>query len=279
MAFWEYRKAAPGWTTRQLRLYLDDHAVGEYQLLDVRQPAEYRQTHIPGATLIPLGELDWRLYELDRGKPIIVYCASGVRSRAAASLLLRAGFAEVYSLEGGLDAWQGLTAAGTPNLGYFFMARNAAEGLALAWLLEEGARAFYLTLAERAENEPSLSGLFRELAEVEPAHQQTLVALCRTVTGQDAGAAFPYELLPEPPPEALLESGITLAEALHWSEGKDVHEILELALALETNAYDRYLRMYEEATQEESRNIFRCLAEEEKRHLRRLGEQLDRLLE
>jgi sulfur-carrier protein adenylyltransferase/sulfurtransferase len=277
MAFWD-RKGAPGWTTRQLRLYLDEHAAGEYQLVDVRQPAEYRQEHIPGAALIPLGELDWRLYELDRRKPVIVYCASGVRSRAAAAVLMRAGFAEVYNLEGGMGAWQGLTAAGIPNLGYFFMARTAAEGLALAWLLEEGARTFYLTLAQRSD-EPSISELFHELVGAELSHQQTLVSLCPTVTGQAAGADFPYDLLPEPPSETLLESGVTLEEALCWCEGKHPHEILELALALETNAYDRYLRMCEEATQEEARSVFHRLAEAEKRHLHRLGEQLDRLLE
>jgi sulfur-carrier protein adenylyltransferase/sulfurtransferase len=278
VAFWHYRKGAPGWPPRQLRLYLEEHAVGEYQLVDVRQPAEYRQGHIPGAALIPLGELDWRLYELDRGKPVIVYCATGVRSRAAASVLMRAKFAEVYNLEGGMDAWQGLTAAGIPDLGYFFMARTAAEGLALAWLLEEGARAFYLRLAQSAD-EPPISELFLELVSAEEVHQQTLLALCPSITGQAAGAGFPYDLLPEPPPEALLESGVTLQEALRWAEGKDPHEILELALALETNAYDRYLRMYEEATQEETRSIFHSLAEEEKGHLQRLGACLDRLLE
>jgi rhodanese-related sulfurtransferase/rubrerythrin len=277
MGFWAYRKGAPGWTAQQLGSYLDEHSAGEYQLIDVRQPSEYRQEHIPGAALIPLGELDWRLYELDRGKPVFIYCTSGVRSQAAASVLVRAGFAEVYNLEGGMDAWQGLTAAGGPNLGYFFMARNAAESLALAWLLEEGARAFYLALAQRSD-EPSVSELFRELVGAELFHQQTLVALCPTITGQPAGDDFPYDLVPEPLPEKLLESGVTLEEALRWCEGKHPHEILEFALALETNAYDRYLRMCEEATQEEARSVFRTLAEEEKRHLRRLGEQLDQLL-
>jgi sulfur-carrier protein adenylyltransferase/sulfurtransferase len=73
MAIWDYIKRVPGWTPEQLRRYLDEHGAGDYQLVDVRQPAEYRQQHLPGAALIPLGELDWRLHELDRGKPAIAY--------------------------------------------------------------------------------------------------------------------------------------------------------------------------------------------------------------
>jgi sulfur-carrier protein adenylyltransferase/sulfurtransferase len=201
-----------------------------------------------------------------------------MRSRAAASVLLRAGFRQVYSLEGGIHAWQGLTAEGTPNLGYFFMARTPAESLALAWLLEEGSRLFYQTIAERLA-EPQTRELFGDLVAAESNHQQTLASLAPALIGQPAGADFPYDLLPERPPEMLLESGVTLEEALRWSEGKSPHEILDLALALETNAYDRYLRMLEEASQEETRSIFDALAEEEKHHLRRLSAQLDRLLQ
>ena len=46
---------------------------GEVCLLDVRQPSEYQSGHMPGAKLIPVGELDGRLSELDKDKPIIVY--------------------------------------------------------------------------------------------------------------------------------------------------------------------------------------------------------------
>ncbi len=55
------------------RTYIKKHSAGEYQLLDVRQPKEYEQHHIPGARLIPIAELPGRLDELDRGKPLIVY--------------------------------------------------------------------------------------------------------------------------------------------------------------------------------------------------------------
>lgn len=74
------------------------------QLVDVRSESEFRGGAIPGAKNIPVQSLSRRLGELDRQKPIVVYCASGMRSASAASLLKRSGFAEVHDL-GPASAW------------------------------------------------------------------------------------------------------------------------------------------------------------------------------
>ncbi len=63
-------------------------------LLDVRQPEEYRSGHIPGAKLIPLGELHTRLKELPKNQEIIVVCHSGNRSLSATRQLVGAGYNE-----------------------------------------------------------------------------------------------------------------------------------------------------------------------------------------
>ncbi len=73
-------------------------------LLDVRSEAEFRGGAIPGATNIPVQSLGARLGELDRARPVVVYCASGVRSSSAASTLRKNGFAEVHDL-GPAAAW------------------------------------------------------------------------------------------------------------------------------------------------------------------------------
>jgi rhodanese-related sulfurtransferase len=49
------------------------YPIGDVTFLDVRQPKEYERSHLPGAKLIPLGELEGRLNELDRENPIIIY--------------------------------------------------------------------------------------------------------------------------------------------------------------------------------------------------------------
>lgn len=74
-------------------------------ILDVRQPEEYRDGHIAGAKLIPLGELSKRANELPKEKEIICVCASGSRSRSATKLLVRMGY-NVFDLTGGMFMWQ-----------------------------------------------------------------------------------------------------------------------------------------------------------------------------
>lgn len=78
-------------------------------LLDVREPAEFRESHIAGSQLLPLDQLPFRLGELPRDRPIIAICRSGNRSGVATTLLRRAGF-DASNLRGGLLAWnkQGL---------------------------------------------------------------------------------------------------------------------------------------------------------------------------
>ena len=61
----------------------------EYQLLDVRQPKEYEHSHIPGAILIPLSDLTDKLSLLEKKQPVIVYCRSGVRSKAACQIFMQ----------------------------------------------------------------------------------------------------------------------------------------------------------------------------------------------
>jgi len=85
--------------------------VADLQLLDVRNPAELETGVIPGALNVPLPRLLVRLDELDRNRPTVVHCASGVRSVIAASVLAAAGFADVSDLLGGYQAWRARSTA------------------------------------------------------------------------------------------------------------------------------------------------------------------------
>jgi rhodanese-related sulfurtransferase len=74
-------------------------------VLDVRQPEEWNAVHIPGATLIPLGELSSRLGEVPRDRQVLVVCRSGNRSAQGRDILLGAGFPSVTSMAGGMKQW------------------------------------------------------------------------------------------------------------------------------------------------------------------------------
>jgi phage shock protein E len=73
-------------------------------LLDVRTPQEFGAGHLEGAQNIPVQALSARLAELDKARPIVLYCRSGARSGSAMGLLKSAGFAVVYDL-GPMTAW------------------------------------------------------------------------------------------------------------------------------------------------------------------------------
>lgn len=78
----------------------------ERVVLDVREPWEYEQGHVPGVTLIPLGELETRADELPDDAPIYIICRSGNRSVTASNILLEAGFSDIRNVQGGILAWQ-----------------------------------------------------------------------------------------------------------------------------------------------------------------------------
>lgn len=81
---------------------------GKSVVVDVRDSAEFAAGHLRDARHIPLAELAQRAGELDKSKSktVVLVCQKGVRSLSAAKLLEKAGFTDVVSLDGGLDAWK-----------------------------------------------------------------------------------------------------------------------------------------------------------------------------
>lgn len=80
-----------------------------YQILDVRTAGEFKVGYLKGALQadwLNKKEFEERTQYLNPDKPLLVYCASGVRSEQAAKWLLKKGFKEVYNLKGGTSAWQ-----------------------------------------------------------------------------------------------------------------------------------------------------------------------------
>ena len=76
-------------------------------ILDVRTPEEYREGHIPGARLLPVGELGRRYREVPQNEAVYIICRSGSRSAAATVWLLKKGYGNVYNITGGMNRWTG----------------------------------------------------------------------------------------------------------------------------------------------------------------------------
>lgn len=91
-------------TAIELKQRLD--AGDDIQLIDVRQPDEYEFAKIPGARLIPLGEVLQRVSEIDPNRETVVHCKMGGRSAKAIEALQQAGFAgKLVNMAGGITAW------------------------------------------------------------------------------------------------------------------------------------------------------------------------------
>lgn len=76
-------------------------------VIDVREPYEFRQGHIPNATMIPLGQLQSKVGSLDHSKSYVLVCLSGSRSRQACGLFAQAGLEQIANLSGGMGSWDG----------------------------------------------------------------------------------------------------------------------------------------------------------------------------
>ena len=73
MGLFDYFKPVSTWTAGEVRAFLRQRSPESYNLIDVRQPGEYEEGHLPGALLIPMAELADRLGDLDRSKPTVTY--------------------------------------------------------------------------------------------------------------------------------------------------------------------------------------------------------------
>jgi len=258
----------------EARKYMMKHQEGTYTLLDVRQPWEYEEDHIPGAKLVPLGDLKEGTQTLDQEKPTLVYCAVGGRSRVAAQLLSGRGFKEVYNLSGGIKAYRGAKASGPQELNLDMVRGDESpeEMLKLAFGLERALGIFYDKCREQAQDK-DLIDLFDKLGRIEVVHKEKVyeryVAL---VPDAPDMAALEADMTPD-----IMEGGFRLNEFLAANQPwlKTRQQALELGMMVETQALDLYLRFADASRDEGTKKVLFTLADEEKVHVQALSRLLD----
>jgi len=82
--------------------------MGNVKLIDVRTPEEYAQGHIEGAVNIDFRDEDFKklVSQVDKSKPVAVYCGRGGRSGKCSAYMKKAGFTKIYDLDGGITEWK-----------------------------------------------------------------------------------------------------------------------------------------------------------------------------
>jgi len=248
-----------------LQIYIAEHREGTYQLIDVRQPEEYEQFHLPGSRLIPLPLLVDSMEELDLARDLIIYCSVGGRSRMAAHFLARRGFNRVLHLQGGIEAWEHRTAASPPELHLQFLRgdESAIEAATIACRFETGLEQFYRAAFDGSRI-AGVRDLLEKLLKAEEIHKHKLVRLLESLGAE-----------PESPaPDGLMEGGLKIDDFLARNDYylKSAQDCLELAMMIEIQSLDLYLRMAQTCADAAAKQLFHQLGEEEKAHLNALAD-------
>jgi len=256
----------------EFRAFQAAHPETQYQLVDVRQPEEYQAEHIPGASLLPLGEAEVRVNELLKSdSPFkIIYCRSGGRSSRAAAFFAQAGVTNVFNLRGGMLGWNGERVSDFPKLRTFDAATTVKDVLLQAMNLEKGADRLYSALKPVVKGTPA-EATVDTLARAEEAHGRALHGALKKLG--DEHAIEDFEPMYAKLSGDLLESGHRTEDIVLVAQGaasKGVTPLLELAVELEYRAYDLYRNLASLSKDQAVRATFLHLADEEKKHARAL---------
>ena len=258
----------PNITPDQLREMIKGRAENEFKLVDVRQPEEYTEEHIPGAELFPLMEVEASPERFEPAELNIFYCRSGGRSMRAATHVVRTrGIQNVYNLDGGMLGWNGEKLPDVPNLRAFSPDGTMEEIVRKALDLEKGAHRLYARFLDRFRG-TALESDLKPLAQAEVGHARSLYSVLNRLTADELP---PFPEMFDSLSGRLLESGQTLddlAAKVDALEFGGTAAVLELALELEFRAYDLYRNAAQRAKRDDSRELLLEMAAEEKKHAR-----------
>lgn len=259
----------------QLQTYLRDHMETDYILIDVRQPEEYENEHIPGARLMVLGTLDDTLHQLPKDRDLIFYCHSGMRSRVAGDHCAEKGFDpdRIYSLMGGISAWENPVLPDYPQLHILQDLPSSSMLMETAMNLEKGAARFYTYLVDKLKGNPLVEAL-EKIAAMEHAHAK-LIYNTLTSSNKDEAA---FEKIYNSLSGDIMEGGQALDTAgskLENQPGSFLINALEMALGIEYAAYDLYRTFADTSDDAVVQTAFLTLCQAEKKHI----EQIAKLFE
>jgi len=180
-------------------------------------------------------------------------------------------------MKGGFDAWNDIASKAEVDQGIYLIEgdESSEELLALAYGLEEENRRFYMTVSQ-ALKDAETQDLFRMLSDMEEKHKESIWDRYRSVSGEQ----IEREQFETTIVTGVLEHGKTAEETLsqfmEWIQ--TTADAVELAMALETDALDLYLRMAHKTGDGGSKKVFFSLAEEERMHLKKLATLFQRKL-
>ena len=253
------------------RQYQKDHREKDYLLVDVRQPEEYIQGHIPGSKLMPLDELESNLAELPADKDLFFYCHSGARSQAAAIISLDSEMPlrKVHNLMGGIMGWDGQSLADLPRVAIFEKDASMPDLMLTAMGLEKAALRFYESVFNSHAKAP-YAPILETLSRAEEAHARAIYTYWQPTQENPLSFKELFESLDG----EILEGGETLMDAIQRLAslaGQGCMALMEFALNIEIRAYDLYRNMANTLTEAAEQEAFLSISQMEKKHMEMLA--------
>ena len=201
----------------------------------------------------------------------------GGRSRVAAQMLSGQGFREVLNMAGGIKAWKGEKAilGEEKGLELFTDIESLEETLTIAYGLELGLEDFYISMMDTAKND-LVEELFKKLSQIEKNHRDRIFKEYIRVTQSDIS----QEEYTSQKVAYMSEGGMTTNEyiELFKPDRGSTEGIIEMAMSIEAQALDLYFRASERVEEDGSKKFLSQMAEEERTHLKQLGNLMDRII-
>ena len=198
----------------------------------------------------------------------------GGRSRVAAQMLVGKGFDNVYNVSGGFKAWKAEAAFGKEKVGLdlFTGDESPEQTLVVAYSLEDGLRDFYLSMIPKVKDNDAKK-LFQKLSQIEVKHQDRIFNEYITITGKSVSReGFEKNIVSK-----AVEGGLTTEEYanIFQPDWESVPDIIGLAMSIEAQALDLYLRAADRSSDPQSKKALIQIADEERTHLAQLGKLME----
>lgn len=187
------------------------------------------------------------------------------------------GFREVFNLSGGINAWNGKRAifGEEKGLELFTGIESLEETLTIAYGLELGLEEFYVSMIDNAKN-ILVEQLFKKLSQIEAKHRDRIFneyirATNRTISREEfASENVAY----------LSEGGMSTEEYINYfiPDTESEQGVIETAMTIEAQALDLYFRASERLEEDESKKFLAQMADEERTHLKQLGNLMDTII-
>jgi len=191
----------------------------------------------------------------------------------AAQYLHGQGFKTIYNLKGGMMAWEGHEATGPQEMGMSVLTgdETPAQIIRIAYSHEQGLAVFYVKMVALI-SDAETAGIFNLLADIEEHHKQKLFDLYKSLDSSVERESFDKQIS-----VGVMEGGRSVEEFVRENQSsvKKPADAINIAMMIEAQALDLYLRYADKINDENVKRVLFNLADEEKAHLKRLGSLMD----